>query len=452
MSQVSRVHRSRYRLAVLALALLTACGSHRKTDAERAAEERTKIERRIRDSHTLVPYRALKLTLRAQGTDREPEAVTALWNLLAGTRAPPGGEVTPEEVRRAGEMYLKLALSLSDAKRILGEHDEDDYPLLWTKLPPASHETPTPLLPGYDSGMEHLLVGGVLVVLDTADQGNRLPVTDLTLYEFSRATPGPGWPAVLRTASRAGRGLSFMEGRYHYAAEEELTAYLAEVEGLSDDEPGLLRARGTTAAQEREGLLAMGYFLRAWNRMRLERDERAADDVERGLASLAKLGVENELTWWGWALVSHQRGRYEESAASLDMLARSPYLDEPTRQELQANADALRTHGKSLPVFRQQRAAVILVRALVARAGGLEKLLVTALGEERAKQVYEPLAWMDRVRRGLPEVKTGGDVVREAGGVLDKAREAGHQGLNTLKEKLDGAGKPARSEAPSETP
>jgi hypothetical protein len=448
MSQVSRVLRPRYRLVVLALTLLTACGSYRKLDAERAAEERAKIERRIRDSHTLVPYRALKLTLRAQGTGREPEAVTALWSLLAGTRALPGGEVSPEEARRAGEMYLKLALSLHEAKQILREHDEDDYPLLWTKLQPASRETPTPLLPGYDSGMEHLLVGVMLVALDTADQGNRLPMTDLTLYEFSRATPRPEWPAVLRTASRASRGLSFMEGRYHYAAEEELTAYLMEVEALSDDELNLLRGRGTTAAQERESLLAMGYFLRAWNRMRLERDEQAADDVERGLMSMEKLGVENELTWWGWALVHYQRERYEESAAGLDKLARSPYLDEPTRQELQASADELRTHGKSLPVFRQQREALILVRALVARAGGLEKLLVTALGEERAKQVYEPLAWMDRVQRGLAEVKTGGDAVRKAGGVLDKAREAGRQGLNTLKEKLGGG----RSSAHSETP
>jgi hypothetical protein len=432
----------------LALALLTACGSYRKTDAERAAEERAKIERRIRDSNTLVPYRALKLTLRAQGTGREPEEVAALWNLLEGTRALPDRETTPEEARRAGELYLKLALSFYDAKQLLREHDEDDYPLLWTKLRLASRETPTPLPPGYDNGMEHLLVGVMLVALDTADQGNRLPMTDLTLYEFSRATPRPEWPAVPRTASRASRGLSFMEGRYHYAAEEELTAYLREVEALSDEELNLLRDRGTTAAQEREGLLAMGYFLRAWNRMRLERDEQAAEDVERGLGSMEKLGVENELTWWGWALVHYRRERYAESAASLDMLARSPYLDEPTRQELQASANALRTHGESLPVFRQQRAAIILVRALVARAGGLEKILVTALGEERAKQVYEPLAWMDRVQRGVAEVQTGGDAVREAGGVLDKAREAGRQGLNTLKEKLGGAGNSTRSGTP----
>ncbi|PTL77164.1 hypothetical protein DAT35_46490 [Vitiosangium sp. GDMCC 1.1324] len=427
-------------MSALTLALLAACGGCRKTDAERAAEERAEIEKKIRDSNTLVPYRAFKLTLRAQGTAEEPEAVTALWKILEETQNLPEKAVTAEEARREAETYLKLAVAFYKAKQTLREHDEDDYPLLWTKEQARSNAPLEPPLPGYDNGMEHLFVGMVLVALDTADQGNKLPVTDMTLYEFSRATPRAEWPAVLRTVSRASRGLSFMQARYHYAAEEELTAYLAEVERLPGDEGSLLYKWGTTVEQEREGLLAIGHCLRAWNRMQLERDEQAADDVEAGLKSLEKLGVENELTWWGSALVSYRRERYPEAAASLDKLARSPYLDEPIRKELQASADELRKHGKSLPVFRQQRAAVILVRALVARAGGLEKILITVLGEERAKQVYEPIRWMERVQRGLAAVKTE-DVMREAGSVLDKAREAGHQGLSTLKEKLGGAGK-----------
>jgi hypothetical protein len=420
------------------LALLATCGGCHKTDAERAAEERAKIEKRIRDSNTLVPYRALKLTLRATGTAEQPEAVAALWAVLLETRKLPDREPTPEEARQAAATYLKLAIAFYQAKQTLREHDEDDYPLLWTKLALAQQRPPEPLFPGYDNGMEHLLEGLLLVVLDTADQGNRLPMTDLTLYEFSRATPRPEWPALLRTVSRAGRGLSFMQARYHYASEEELTAYLAEVEALPEAELHLLSQLGATPpARTREGLLAAGYFLRAWNRMQLERDEPAADDVERGLKSLERLGIENELTWWGWAFVHYRRENYTEAAVSLDKLAHSPYVDEPTRQELQSSAEELRQHGKSLPIFRQHRAALILVRALVARAGGVEKILITLLGEERARQVYAPLAWMDRVLQGLAAVKRE-DVVREAGGVLDKAREAGNQRLSTLKEKLGG--------------
>ncbi|QRO03058.1 hypothetical protein JRI60_52390 [Archangium violaceum] len=427
-------------MAALMLALLTACGGCHKTDAERAAEERAKIEKQIRDSNTLVPYRALKLTLRAYGTAEQPEAVTALWEMVLETQKLPQRELTQEETRQAAATYLKLAIAFYRAKQTLREHDEDDYPLLWTKLELAKQTAPEPLFPGYDNGMEHLFEGLLLVMLDTADQGNRLPMTDLTLYEFSRATPRPEWPALLRTVSRAGRGLSFMQGRYHYASEEELTAYVTEVEALPEVDLrllGQLSQRGATPERTREGLLAAGYFLRAWNRMQLKRDEPAADDVERGLKSLEKLGIENELTWWGWAFVHYRRENYAEAAVNLDKLARSPYLDEPTRQELQTSAEELRQHGKSLPIFRQHRAALILVRALVARAGGMEEILVTLLGEERARQVYAPVAWMDRVVHGLAAVKSE-DVVREAGGVMDKALEAGNQGLSTLKAKLGG--------------
>jgi hypothetical protein len=416
------------------LALLTVCGGCHKTDAQRAAEERGKIEKQIRDSNTLVPYRALKLTMRAYGAGNEPEAVAALWKLAQETRNLPSKDLTPEETRRVAGTYLKLGLAFYEAKQTLREHDEDDYPLLWSRL----GLTEKPPFTGYDNGMEHLLEGVLLVVLDTVDRGNRLPMTDLTLYEFSRARPNPEWPAYLRTLSRACRGLSFMEARYHYASEEELTAYLAEVETLPENELALMRIGDATPAQTLESMRALGHFLRAWNRMQLDREDPAADDVERGLAALERLGIENELTWWGWSFVHYKRERYAEAATNLEKLAGSPYLDEPTRRELRTSANELRTHGKSLPIFRQQRAALILARALVARAGGLEKLLVKVLGEERAKQVYEPILWMDRVRTGMAQVKPEA-VVREAGGVLNKAREAGSRGLGTLKDKLVGA-------------
>jgi hypothetical protein len=427
----------------LALAMLLACGGCRKSDAERAAEERAKIEERIRDSTSLVPYRALKLTARAQGTAQEPEAVTALWKMLEQTRELPGKEATAEQAALAAESYLKLAIAFYRARETLRTHDEDDYPLLWRRL---GTQTPTPL-PGYDAGMEHLFMGAVLVALDTADQGNKVPATELTLYEFSRATPRAEWPGVLRTGARAGRGLSFMQGRYHYAAEEELTAYLEEVKALPEDALTATQHLGTTVKQERESLLAAGYFLRAWNRMQLDREEPAADDVELGLGSLDRLGVENELTWWGWAFVHTRRERYAEAATNLDKLAGSPYVDESTRQELRDNAQLLREHGGRIPLFRQQRAALVLVRALVARAGGLEKILIHVLGEEQARRVYAPLVWMDRVRQGVAEVKTE-EVMRQAGGVLDKARQMGREGLSSLKEKLDAVGKGTADSGP----
>jgi hypothetical protein len=421
----------RARAATLALALLSACGGCHKTDAERAAEERATIEKRLRDSHTLVPYRALKLTMRSEGEANAPAEIAALWGALAETRRLPENAVTEEETRRVAQTYLDLGIAFYKARKTLQKRDEDEFPLLWTKW---LSDTP-PLLPGYDAGLEHALLASLWLVLDSSDRSNRVPATELVFYELSRATPQPAWPPALRTIVRANRGLSFCDAGYHYAAEEELNAFLSETEALSaQDFPSV---NGAPAEQVRETLLAAGYFLRARNRMGLGRERLAEEDIERALRSMEKVGVENELTWWGWAFIHFRRERYEESARYLDKLAGSPYLGEQERREVQASADELRGQGKRLPIFLQARAALILGQALVARAGGLEKLLVTVLGPERAKQVYAPIAWMDRVRQGVGAL-TPEKRAQEAAGTLDKAREAGGEGLEAPKQRLGG--------------
>ncbi|MBN1210446.1 MAG: hypothetical protein JXB05_36670 [Myxococcaceae bacterium] len=421
----------RARAASLALALLSACGGCQKTDAARAAEERATIEKRIRDSYTLVPYRALKLTMRSEGEANAPAEIAALWGALDETRHLPENAVTEEETRRVAQKYLDLGIAFYKARKTLQKRDEDEFPLLWTKW---LNDTP-PLLPGYDAGQEHAVLAALWLLLDSSDRSNRVPATELVFYELSRATPQPAWLPALRAVVRANRGLSFCDAGYHYAAEEELNAFLAETEALpAEDFPGI---KGATAEQSRETLLAAGYFLRARNRMGLKRERLAEEDIERGLRSLEKVGVENELTWWGWAFIHFRRERYEQSAKYLDKLAASPYLGEKERREVQASADELRRHGEQLPIFLQARAALILGQALVARAGGLENLLVIVLGPERAKQVYAPIAWMDRVRQGVGAL-TPEKFAHEAAGTLDKAREAGGEGLEALKQKLGG--------------
>ncbi|MFY0577035.1 hypothetical protein ACN28S_24420 [Cystobacter fuscus] len=237
----------------------------------------------------------------------------------------------------------------------------------------------------------------------------------------------------MRVAIHANRGFAFCEAKYHYAAEEELNAFLSEAEALP---PAAFPSyQGAGREQTREAVLATGYFLRAWNRMGLDRERAAEDDIERALRSMEKLGVENELTWWSWAFIHFRRERYEESAASLDTLAASPYVGEKEREEIHACAQELRGHGDRLPIFLQTRAAIILGQALIARAGGPEGILVTLLGPERAKEVYSPLAWLDRVRQGMGEVSPE-QVASGAGDALGAAREAGGKGWEALKRKL----------------
>ncbi|WP_245814134.1 hypothetical protein [Cystobacter ferrugineus] len=424
--------RRRSHAAALSLVLLAVLGGCRKSDAERAAEERAKIEEKIRDSYTLVPYRALKLTIRAEGQPHAPEEIAALWKALEATRALPDKAVTQEEARQIARQYLDLGVAFYKAKKTLEKRDEDEFPLLWTRWSP---DEPPPFL-GYDIGQEHALLAAVWLLLDSADRGNRVPATDLVFYELSRAMPQPTWDPTFRVLIHASRGLAFCEAKYHYAAEEELNAFLSEAEALPPAAfPGY---RGMEPEQTREALLATGYFLRAWNRMALDRERAAEDDIERALHSLEKLGVENELTWWGWAFIHFRRERYEESAASLDKLAASPYVGEKERQEIHACAQELRGHGDRLPIFLQTRAAIILGQALIARAGGPEGILVTVLGPERAKEVYSPLAWLDRVRQGMGEVSPE-QVASGAGDALDAARAVGGKGWQELKWKVKAA-------------
>jgi tetratricopeptide (TPR) repeat protein len=438
------------RAAVLSLVLLALVGGCRKSDAERAAEERAEIDKRIRDSYALVPYRALKLTLRSVGQPNAPQEVDALWKALAATQSVPELQGTPEEARRLAGAYLDLGVAFYKAKQTLETRDEDEFPLLW-KIWLPKH---TPVLQGYDAGQEHLVLAGIWLLLDTADRGNRVPATDLVFYELSRATPQPTWEPFARIAARGNRGLAFCEAGYHYAAEEELTAFITESEAVPPED--FDSVRGASPERSRELTLAAGYFLRAWNRMGLKRERAAEDDLERGLKSLEKLGIENELTWWGWAFIHFRRERYEESANYLDKLAASTYVGEKERQEVKASADEMRRQGGKLPVFLQARAAVILGQALIARAGGPEKVIAAVVGPEQARQLYAPIVWLDQVRQGIEKAgpdkiaQGAGDALsaaREAGGKgLDAAREAGGKGLDALKKKLGGGSGGATAE------
>jgi|GEM_PF-1483474 len=439
---MSSSHRVRTSAAALVLVFLGACNGCRATDAERAARERAEIEKRIRDSTALLPYRAFKLTVRANGEPDAPEEIELLWKTLEETRTLPEKPLTDEQALRAARSYLDLGIAFYKARKLLQKRDEDEFPLLWTKWMPDQ----PPLLPGYDAGQEHAFLASTWLLFDLADRSNRLPASDLVFYELARATPQPSWPPGLRVAAQASRGVSFCGAGYHYAAEEELTAFLSETEALPVE--GFPAFQGTTREQSRETILATGYFLRAWNRMGLERERAAEDDIERGLHSLEKLGVENELVWWGWAFLHFRRENYDESAKYLGKLADSPYLGERERQEVRASAEAMRQHGDKLPIFLQARAAVILGQALVARAGGLEPILVTVLGAERAKQVYGPIAWMDRVRQGVGQLDPAKVVRDEADVTLDKVREAGGKGMDALKQRLGGGAKSTAESGP----
>jgi len=110
------------------------------------------------------------------------------------------------------------------------------------------------------------------------------------------------------------------------------------------------------------------------------------------------------------------------------MMAGVPLLD----------AEALKRNDK-VPILGRARAATLIGRALVSRAGGVEKILVALLGPERGKKAYEPLAWIERTQRNVASVKD--DALKGAAG---KAREVSKKGLDALRDTLKGKPEPSK--------
>jgi hypothetical protein len=280
----------------------------------------------------------------------------------------------------------------------------------------------------YDAGAEHLLIAFLEVaghVAATRGSDDRTPLLAFAGYELTRAEPSPRWPAPARLVARLERGIFFCGSRRHYAADEELTAYLAEL-----DEPAA-RALLSGVPGQKNPLLAargVGRLVRGWNRLQLDREDAGLADLDGGLADLEGAGIENEATLWTWAVVHARRGKSADAARALEKLSRSPHLEPEARTEVQASAAALRSSGKLPGVLGEGRAVLLVARALVARAGGMEQLVAAVAGPARAHRVVAPLqallALEERVARASDPGALAGKAGALGSGLLDRVKGA----------------------------
>lgn len=375
------------------------CDTGTGQDAVRAAAERAAVEAGQQSSLTLVPYRAFKLLTRSKGAPNRPTA----WEKLDAAIEATSTAASQADVATLPAAYGALAVALVKAKDELHGHDEDEFPFLWTTFV-KNHPPPAKW---YDNGTEHLALGTIWLALDIADGATtkKLPAHDVIFYESGRSTTGVtggAWPREARAWSQLLRGMAYAQGEHHYAAEEELTAYLAAIEREPANEPLVLAKLTLPPADTQKVLRAAGHFARAWNRMGLGRNETAAEDIKLALVDLEGLGIDNELTQWGWAFVHHQQQNYAESAKQLEKLALSPHLDEATRAEIKASAAALSANSNA-PVLGRARGGVIIGKALLSRAGGLDHILDVAVGSDAATQAKKPLEWLRTSREQLAQ-------------------------------------------------
>ncbi len=395
------------------------------SDAERARREREAAKQRIESSLTLVPYRVLKTVLRgSKVTPPPPEFVALLAQIEALEVQKPQVEWTAKT-----QQLVALVAALYRARSILKTADEDRYPLLWQAL-----VSPTVPLPFYDGPAEHLLLATALLATDAAL--NKDPLTDVLVYELSRAPAQERWPVALRLWSQAARGLMYMLAGYHYAAEEELTAYLKTVPELGAAAWQQLQngpyhdLKGSVVLAlftQTPVLLAVGYLMRAVNRFELDRSDAAYDDLEAMLQQLGAAGIDNELSQWAWAMVHIHRKRYDAAADDLTRLGQSPYLSAAERMEIVRCSETMRGMSGGFVLFGASRAQLVIVRALIARAGGVQNILMQLLGPADAAKVYAPLSFLSEVGQQLQQ---------GAHGALQQGEELGEKGLRYLKDQL----------------
>jgi len=127
--------------------------------------------------------------------------------------------------------------------------------------------------------------------------------------------------------------------------------------------------------------------------------------------------------WWGWTFVHFKRGRHVQAGQSQGQLAESPYLDPQTRDELRQSAKALREGGDPEGLFGvlgKGKAAWLIGKALLARAGGIEGIASFLLTEQDAAKVNARLQWMARVSNGVSQHMSVRGGVRAAKGLGDR--------------------------------
>lgn len=365
-------------------------------DAVRAAAERAHVQAKQNSSLTLAPYKAVKLLLRSQK--------------LA---VPVDDKITADDAKA-------LAAAVVHATTELKGRDEDEFPLLWNTIV----KKPLPAA-WYENGSEHLALATAWVVIDVADgaTAKKVPAHDVIFYESFRAKAAQQWPRATRAWAQLMTGVAYAQGEHHYAADEDLTAYLAALESEPITEPLALATVSVPAADAHKGFRAAGHFARAWNRMGMNRDDAAAADLKEALKDLEGLGIDNELTQWAWAFVHAQQGNFEESAAELAKLAQSPHIDQATRAEILADAAMMRTAKKKVPILGKVKAGAILGQALLKRAGGFHGIASLVTGNPEAAKGLE---WLKSSRDHLASnVSTAAKDI--AGARLDAVKNAIHQ-------------------------
>lgn len=425
---------------VLCVVLLLCAGSLLQTgcrsclprsDAERAKEERQQVHDQLNSSLLVLPYRGMKTVTRASALSPPPAQIAEVIRLQNEVSK----ELHIEQTDWLGQsqQIVTLVSAMYRSGAILFREEEDRYPLLWQ----AAHAGPHPAA-WYDAQSEHLFIGLVDLCLYVA--GRKKPLIDWVYYELERASPQPNWPQGLRLLAQQVRGLMYIAGEKHYAAEEELSGYLQTLDSLSRADIAQLEVSQDgkvtlSGADYHKGLRAAGHLTRSFNRFALKRDARGYEDLDAALSLLTQLGVHNELTDWAALSLALHKKDYTQAARHLESLAQSPYLSAEEQAEVRASAESVSKLDQGFVLFGRQRALLTVSRAAFARLGGIKTVLATLtilIGPERSLQVSKTVILLWSVGSVLAQ-----DAEAKSQEALNQGKQLGHKGMELLQKQVD---------------
>lgn len=329
---------------VLGVALFaTACGFF---SCESPIERERRELQEASESTEAVIYRGLKVTLRSAPLDETATtdaSSTKIRQLTASvfSRLAAGGEEAEASTKFSAEDYVLLAKELYELRDELRTADEDDYPTLLHRIVLASGDDPAnaPIFAWYDSAWEHL----VLAMLWT---GSQKAPPGFVIYELSELDPAGISVDGVRIAARLIRGGAFYQYHWPYMADEELTAYLADLEASRAGIVAFTRQFDAAPAGASDEVIhaqwhAPGVLLRGIVRFQKKEDDAALDDLDAFLDDAETLGIDEEGVWLVGAYVGIRREDSERALTNLRKLEGSPLLDDDARKLVRESIAAI---------------------------------------------------------------------------------------------------------------
>lgn len=349
------------------LLLVTACG-YFSCEAPIERERRELME--AAESTETVLYRGVKVSLRSVPVDADQAprdaSATKIRELTIRMLSKMSGQNAPDtaEAELSAADYVLLAKEFYALRKELRDADEDDYPTLLEQLVATSATKSDAVvvqtMTWYNPAWEHLVLALLLAGSQKAPQG-------FVIYELGQLDPAQLQAAEVRIFSRLVRSLAFLNYGWPYLADEELSAYLIDLQQNKAKILAFSRAFDATPVQwDDEQVFAQwhasGVLLRGVARLQKGSDfeDPMLDDFDSFVTDADTMGLDDEGVWLISAYVGLKREDKQRAVTNLRKLAASDMFAQDEQRLFEEAADAAENRDPEAALKRVNDKVLIL--------------------------------------------------------------------------------------------